>query len=74
MHESIKLADTIIIYFRHKYTFRETGESGNAAMFTGRISPSGTLTLQFPSPLFIDPALVEGNLHWVFDYDLTVDR
>jgi len=66
IRESIKLADTIIICFRHKYSSRETREGGNAAMFSGIISPFGTLTFQLPSPLFIDPALVEGNLHWIF--------
>ena len=104
-------------------------------VFSGKISSSGTLTFQFPSPLFVDPvngpfyitdvikghacaeiwgegvnqgtlffrgefdgtrftatakfmakvsspcpsndmfdpALVEGNLHWIFGYDLTID-
>ena len=38
-----------------KYTFSETRENGNAAAFYGKISASGTLTFQFPSPLFVDP-------------------
>ena len=38
-----------------KYTFSETRENGNTAAFYGKISASGTLTFQFPSPLFVDP-------------------
>jgi hypothetical protein len=38
-----------------RYTFTETRPNGNAAVFTGKISASGTLTFQFPSPLFVDP-------------------
>jgi hypothetical protein len=37
------------------YTFQELRENGNAAQFYGKISASGTLTFQFPSPLFVDP-------------------
>ena len=38
-----------------KYTFQETRPNGNAMVFPGKISASGTLTFQFPSPLFVDP-------------------
>ena len=38
-----------------RYTFAETRPNGNAAVFSGKISSSGTLTFQFPSPLFVDP-------------------
>ena len=38
-----------------RYIFAETRPNGNAAEFSGKISASGTLTFQFPSPLFVDP-------------------
>jgi hypothetical protein len=118
-----------------RYTIAETRPNGNAMEFYGKISASGTLTFQFPSPLFVDPVngsfyitdvikghacaeiwgpgvekgtlyfngkfdgtrftatakfmakvsspcptndifppeLVNGNLHWTFSYDLTID-
>lgn len=117
------------------YTFAETRPNGNAMVFNGKMSASGTVFFKFPSPLFVDPenrpfyitdvikghacaelwgpginegtlyfhgkfdgtrftataafmakvsspcplndmfdpSLVEGNLHWIFGYDLTID-
>ena len=37
------------------YSFSELRSNGNAAMFSGKISPSGTLTFKFPSPLMTFP-------------------
>jgi hypothetical protein len=38
-----------------KYSFSELRPNGNAMEFSGKISPSGTLTFKFPSPLMTFP-------------------
>ena len=44
-----------------KYTFQETRPNGNAMVFSGKISASGTLTFQFPSPLFVFKGKFDGT-------------
>lgn len=38
-----------------RYTFQETRPNGNAMVFSGKISASGTLTFAFPTPLMVLP-------------------
>jgi len=44
-----------------KYTFNELRPDGNAMEFYGKISASGTLTFQFPSPLFVFKGKFDGT-------------
>ena len=49
---------------RFRFFFQETREGGNAAEYFGKISASGELRFQFPSPLFYFP---DGTPFYIID-------